>query len=185
MPIWLKGNFRTVLGGQWLPDHFWKWIEIFKFLYLQNEQIMLAPLLLLLGFKGTVSRDFWPFFLLKDSTWAPYEQAKIVSWTFSFLRRYSRKICVRLVNDYAETGVSVVNNYADTRFSNFAIWISPRKRKILRYRFWLFIWGPRQIFWAKKMVENLVTLFLSDLKNSPKRPFLPTVTFAGCCQMAG
>ena len=121
LPIWLKGNFRTVLGVQWLPDHFWKWIEILKFLYLQNEQIMLAPLLLLLGFKGTVSRDFWPFFLLKDSTWAPYEQAKIVSWTFSFLRRYSRKICVRLVNDYAETGVSVVNNYADTRFSNFAI----------------------------------------------------------------
>ena len=41
--------------------------------------------------KGTVSRDFYHFFGLKDSTWAPYELAKMVSQTFSFSRRYSRK----------------------------------------------------------------------------------------------
>ena len=36
-------------------------------------------------------------FLLKDSTWAPYEQPRMVSRTFGFLRRYSItkfKICV-------------------------------------------------------------------------------------------
>ena len=97
--------------------------------------------------KGTVSRDFWPFFFcLKDSTWAPYEQAKTVSRTFSFSRRYSRKTCVRVVNKYADTVsaystttptscqrsqrlrghlVSVVSDYEDTRFSR----ISTRKRK--------------------------------------------------------
>ena len=52
----------------------------------------------------------WPFSCLKYSSWAPYEQAKTVSRTFSFLRRYSRKSCVCVVVDYA-----------DTRFSNFAI----------------------------------------------------------------
>ena len=44
-----------------------------------------------------MSRDFRPFFGLKDLTWAPYEQAKTVLWAFSFSRRYSIakfKICV-------------------------------------------------------------------------------------------
>ena len=42
-------------------------------------------------FKGTVSRDFQHFFLffLKDSIWATNKQAKTVSQTFSFSRRYS------------------------------------------------------------------------------------------------
>ena len=40
------------------------------------------------------------FLRLIDSTWAPYEQAKTVLWTFSFSRRYSRKTCVC---DYADT----------------------------------------------------------------------------------
>ena len=38
-----------------------------------------------------MSQDFWPFFSLKDSTWAPYEQAKTVLRTFLFLQRYSQK----------------------------------------------------------------------------------------------
>ena len=41
------------------------------------------------SFKGAVSRDFQTFFCFKDSTWVTYEQAKTVSQTFSFLRRYS------------------------------------------------------------------------------------------------
>ena len=36
--------------------------------------------------KGTVSRDFGPFFCFKDSTWAPYKHANTVSRTFSFSR---------------------------------------------------------------------------------------------------
>ena len=36
-----------------------------------------------------MSRDFRPIFCLKFSTWAPEEQAKMVSRTFSFLQRYS------------------------------------------------------------------------------------------------
>ena len=95
----------------------------------------------LLGFshvKGTVSRDFWPiFFCLKDSTWVPYEQAKTVSRTFSFLQRYSRKPCVSIVNNYADTRqhskrlrghrVSVVNDYADTQEIIF-LWKKWRKK---------------------------------------------------------
>ena len=42
-------------------------------------------------------------FGLKDSTWTPYEQAKMVSRTFSFSQRYSCKTCVHVVNNYADT----------------------------------------------------------------------------------
>ena len=38
------------------------------------------------------------FFCFKDSTWAPYEQTKTVSRTFLFSWRYSRKMCVHVVN---------------------------------------------------------------------------------------
>ena len=44
-----------------------------------------------MSFKITVSRDFWPFFCLKDSTWAPYEQAKTVSRTYSFFAKIFAK----------------------------------------------------------------------------------------------
>ena len=118
--------------------------------------------------KGQCHEIFDHFFCLNDLTCAPYKQAKTVSGTFSFSRRYSRKTCVSVVNDYANTfwklwrfladfkgtnnqskkvtvfrcvytpicnnlkiwkspylkkklGVRVVFDYADTRFSNFAI----------------------------------------------------------------
>ena len=52
--------------------------------------------------KGTVSRDFRHFLFKKNSTWAPYEEAKTVSRNFSFSQRYSQKKCVHEVNDYAD-----------------------------------------------------------------------------------
>ena len=33
-------------------------------------------------------REISPHFCSKDSAWAPYEQAKLVSWNFSFSQRY-------------------------------------------------------------------------------------------------
>ena len=61
-----------------------------------------------------------------------------------------KNLRVCLVNDYAD--------YADTQFSNFTIEYLGKKRKRLRNRFCLFIWGPGRIFQAKKIVENLVSL---------------------------
>ena len=82
---------------------------------------------------------------VKYSIWAPYEQAKTASRTFSFSRRYSQKTCVRVVISQKKVFrcvctsnrnnlkilkspsllkklcVRVVVDYADTRFSNFAI----------------------------------------------------------------
>ena len=55
--------------------------------------------------KGTLSRDFWPYFCLKDLTWITYEQAK--TRTFSFTRRYLRKT-------YADTSMTM-----RTLFENF------------------------------------------------------------------
>ena len=43
------------------------------------------------------------FFKSKNSIGAPYEQAKTVAWNFPFSQRYSQKMCVRIVNDYADT----------------------------------------------------------------------------------
>ena len=84
--------------------------------------------------RGKVSRDFRPFFWLKDSTWAPYEYTNTVSrrywWKFTknvfprscLLRWHSNSIS--MVIDYADTvsawstttrtRVSVVNDYKDT-----------------------------------------------------------------------
>ena len=50
-------------------------------------------------FIARLSLSYIVFFCLKDSTWAPYEQTKKVSRTFSFSRRYLRKKCVRVVNN--------------------------------------------------------------------------------------
>ena len=88
-----------------------------------------------LNLKGECLEIFDHFFGLKDSTWAPYEQAKTFSRTFSISRRYSQKTCGHEVDDYADTvsvqsttnptrcqcsqqlrrhRVSIVNDYADT-----------------------------------------------------------------------
>ena len=69
-----------------------------------------------------MSRDFLPlFYFTIDSTWAQYEQAKMVSRTFSFTRRYSiTKFEIRVsaesttFNDFRGHRVSVVNDYTDT-----------------------------------------------------------------------
>ena len=50
--------------------------EIFRFREVRNQRVHVV--------KGTVSRDFRPFFCLKDIIWAPYEQAKTVSRTYRF-----------------------------------------------------------------------------------------------------
>ena len=67
--------------------------------------------------KGTVSRDIRPFLLLKSSTWAPYEQAKMVSRNFSFFVEIFdckvRKLGVRVVNDYADTRFFLNLRYVD------------------------------------------------------------------------
>ena len=49
-------------------------------------------------------QEIFDLFCLKDSTCAPCELAKMVSRTFSILRRDSRKTCVSVVVDYADTG---------------------------------------------------------------------------------
>ena len=88
-----------------------------------------------LNLKGECLEIFDHFFGLKDSTWAPYEQAKTFSRTFSISRRNSQKTCGHEVDDYADTvsaqsttnptrcqcsqqlrrhRVSIVNDYADT-----------------------------------------------------------------------
>ena len=85
--------------------------------------------------KGQCHEIFEHFFGLKETTWAPGEQAITVLRNFLFLRKYSRKnVCIRnlwihwhgvSVNvDYADTvsawpllrryHISVVHDYADT-----------------------------------------------------------------------
>ena len=56
-----------------------------------------------LNLKGECLEIFDHFFGLKDSTWAPHEQAKTFSRTFSISRRYSQKTCGHEVDDYADT----------------------------------------------------------------------------------
>ena len=50
---------------------------------------------------GTVSRDFWQFFCLKNSIWASMNRQKRFCELFCF--REMRKTCVHVVNDYADT----------------------------------------------------------------------------------
>ena len=54
---------------------------------------------LVLNLKGQCHEIFKTYFIKKKSTWVPHEQAKTVSWKFYFLRKYSRKTCVRVVID--------------------------------------------------------------------------------------
>ena len=122
-----------------------------------SQSIILGTILILFvmeyfwEFKGTVSRDFRPYFLLKRFDLGPsYEQAKIVSQTFFIFAKIFdhkvRKSPFRVVNDYADT----------TRFTR----ISLQQRKISRNRFGMFIWGPGGVYLIEKSVENLVTLSL-------------------------
>ena len=57
--------------------------------------------------QGTKSRDVRPFFCcLKDSTWAPYNQAKTFANFFVFAKIFDHKVRksrVHVVNDYADT----------------------------------------------------------------------------------
>ena len=56
-------------------------------------------------FEGTVSRDFRPFFCLKDSTKAPYVKAKTAKNFLVFWMIFERKRghSVHVVVDYANT----------------------------------------------------------------------------------
>ena len=65
--------------------------------------------------KGQSREIFDHFFGLKDSTWAPYEQAKTVSQNFLFSRRYSIAKFVNCVSALTTlTHVRVVVDCADT-----------------------------------------------------------------------
>ena len=56
-----------------------------------------------------------------------------------------KSVSTYIVIDYTDTGVSVVNDSADTRFSQ----ISSQKRKISQNLLYLFIWGTGRIFSSK------------------------------------
>ena len=60
-------------------------------------------------FKGTVSRDFWPFFCLKDSTTNKKVTKNVIL--------YFRKLHVRVVNDYPDYADTSMNT--QTLFENF------------------------------------------------------------------
>ena len=70
-------------------------------------------------FKETVSRDFGHFFI-KNSTWAPYEQAKRFREFFG---------CRKDIREKRVSTVSIVD-YADTRFSNFVIEYLHKNEKV-------------------------------------------------------
>ena len=72
-------------------------------------------------FEGTVSRDFRPFFCLKDSTKAPYVKAKTVTNFLVFWMIFERKRghSVHVVVDYT-TVTQCKCDYTDTRFSRIA-----------------------------------------------------------------
>ena len=52
-----------------------------------------------------MSRDFRQFFCLKDSTWAPYEQTKTVSRTFSYSSKFNSK--VKKLHDHVVTSTAI------------------------------------------------------------------------------
>ena len=68
-----------------------------------------------------MSRNFRPFFCLKDSTWTPYEQAKTVSRIFSFSWRYSpAKFENRVSTKSRTTRTHVFPEYEKVRKTIFA-----------------------------------------------------------------
>ena len=76
--------------------------------------------------KGTVARDCLPLLGPKNSTWATYDQAKTVSWHFSYLLRYSirkkqesgclRSHCLRWL------GVGIVIDYSTLTRCSRSLW---------------------------------------------------------------
>ena len=103
--------------------------------------------------KGTVSRDF---FCLKDSSWAPNEQA-ITAFFWCHC-------CVRVVNDYAENHFRNVVKIKKFRLSYISFIFSTNKKippltrcvhmfilaktyYLLPNLLCLFIWGPGKFFW--------------------------------------
>ena len=71
-----------------------------------------------------VTRLLTSMFCFKNSIWAPCEQAKTVSWTFSYTESAKWALCqrsqglhrhrVRVVNNWHWHFVNVVGDYADT-----------------------------------------------------------------------
>ena len=121
--------------------------------------------------KETVSRDFWPF-LSKNSSWAPYEhwRGKNGSAKFLFSPRYSQKMCISVVNNYADTVsaysmtsrtlcqrsprlqghcVSIVNNYVDT---------CQHCQRLCGHRVRATTWTSRKLFYfwkSKKLMKKV------------------------------
>ena len=82
--------------------------------------------------KAQCHEIFKTFFCLKDSTWAPYEQAKTVSQTFQFSQRYSIAKFKNRVFVYSRQQL---------RGHKFFRKYLQEKRKISQNRFCLFIWS--------------------------------------------
>ena len=90
--------------------------------------------------KGQCHEIFDKFLCLKHSTWASYKHSKMVSLTFSFLRRYLQKACVTVCQPSqqllrhvsaqpttTQTCVSVVNDHKDTMSAQSTTILTPGK----------------------------------------------------------
>ena len=80
--------------------------------------------------RGSVMRCSTICFGLKDFTWAPYEQAKTVSQTFTFVWRYwIAKFEIRVVNDYIHEHESLAlgsppfSYFHSFIFLNYCYWV--------------------------------------------------------------
>ena len=71
--------------------------------------------------KAQCHEIFKTFFCLKDSTWAPYEQAKTVSQTFQFSQRYSiAKLKNRVFVQTTTSRTQVFSQISSRKTKNFA-----------------------------------------------------------------
>ena len=86
-------------------DTIWSWISVILYCTFAWENSAKWFYIFLFNhsdLRDSVTRWSTPIFI-KNSTWAPCEQAKTVSQNFSFSQRYWRKMCVCVVKDYADT----------------------------------------------------------------------------------
>ena len=112
-------------------------------------------------FKGTVSRDVWPFFLLKRFDLCPL-------WTDknSFAKKFAKNVCLRSQR-LRRHWTSVVNNYADSRTlvsvdNDFADIVSAKPFLSVHM-------GPRSnLLSNKKMVNYLLILKRGHGQGSPQ-----------------